>query len=208
MRPWYCRLFDPFNLQSLNEIVGEDKPIYKELREIVPFFKIWRQKATGLRILHASLGVSSVLFSLLTTTVLQFDGTYWNIYAKIFAFIAAVSIGLMTAFNVGTKSNDFTRAWRKLTAAIIRFNEGFINKEKVIDEYIRAERLIGDVTFDQSLTPSHDDGTTGKTDNENDGTGSNNTAEEQQEDPNKTPPAHNNTDSANKSKSEPGDPSL
>lgn len=150
------RLFDPFDLESLSEIVGKDRPITEKLPDVVPFFKIWRKKAMGLRILHALLGISSVFFSLLTTTVLQFSGDNWNSYARIFAFIAAVSIGLMTAFNLGTKSNDMTRAWRKLAAAVIRFNKGLINEKKVIDAYVEAERLIGDVTFDQSALPQLD----------------------------------------------------
>jgi len=208
-------------MNSLNDIVKDGTRVARELPEIVPFFKIWRQKATGLRILHAFLGVSSVFFSLLTTTVLQFNGTNWNTYAKVFAFIAAVSIGLMTAFNLGTKSNDMTRAWRKLTAAIIRYNKYIIQKQKVVDQYVGAERLIGDVTFDQSLVPNHDGETTGNINNDNDGTGPNKTPDKKDgtgpnktpdkkdgTGPNKTPDEHNIIDSANKSKSEPVDGSL
>ena len=62
----------------------------------------------------------------------------------------------MTAFNLGTKSNDMTNAWWKLTAAVIRFNNGLITKKEVIDAYVEAESLIGDVTFDQSA-PAHPD---------------------------------------------------
>jgi hypothetical protein len=171
---WLRRLLDPFDIRSLSNIVGTDRAIAQELPDVVPFFKIWRKKATGFRILHALLGVLSVFFSLLTTTVLQFEGSNWNSYAKIFAFIAAVSIGLMTAFNLGTKSNDMTRAWRKLTAAVIRFNKGLITKEKVIDEYVEAERLIGDVTFDQSLVPTDNGGPKGNRDDKHEKNGADN----------------------------------
>jgi hypothetical protein len=96
------------------------------------------------------LGFLSVFFSLLTTTVLQFTGdTYTNTYAKIFAFIAAVSIGLMTAFDLGTKSNNMTNAWRKLIDAVIKFNRGVCQQEEVIDALIDAEKIIGNVTFQQ-----------------------------------------------------------
>ena len=65
----------------------------KEIPEVAPFLKIWRKKASALRVLHALLGFSSVFFSLLTTTVLQFNSTpsldSLNTYAKIFAFIAS-----------------------------------------------------------------------------------------------------------------------
>ena len=56
-----------------------------------------------------------------------------NSYAKIFAFVAAVSIGLMTGFDLGTKSNNMTNAWRHLYAAVIKFNNGVFYREEVID---------------------------------------------------------------------------
>jgi hypothetical protein len=156
-RSIWRRITDPFDVDSLADMLSDNKPIKQKLPDIVQFLKIWRGKATGLRILHASLGASSVFFSLLTTTVLQFHSDdQWNTYAKIFAFIAALSIGLLTAFNLGTKSNDMTNAWRKLTAAVMRFNCGLIKEEDVIKAYIEAESLIGDVTFDQSAQPHPD----------------------------------------------------
>jgi hypothetical protein len=51
-------------------------------------------------------GGSPTFFSLLAAAQI---GSVSNGKAKIFAFIAAVSIALMTAFNLGGKSND-TRA--------------------------------------------------------------------------------------------------
>lgn len=148
------RFIDPFNVGSLSAIFHQGSPIKQDIPEVIPFLEIWRRKATAFRFLHALLGSLSVIFSLLTTTLLAMDSM--NFWAKVSAFIAAVSIGLMTAFNLGTKSNSMTNAWRKLTAAAIRYNKGLIEKKDVINAYVEAEGLIGDVTFDQSA-PAHPD---------------------------------------------------
>jgi hypothetical protein len=136
---------------DLSDVYTDDKPIMDPIEgvpEVVPFLKLWRKKAVRLRFLQIVLGLLSVFFSLLTTTVLQFNSDN-NFNAKIFAFIAAVSIGLMTAFDLGTKSNNMTNAWRKLTAAVIKFNRGICYQEEVIDAFEDAEKTIGNVTFQQ-----------------------------------------------------------
>jgi hypothetical protein len=132
------------------EVYSEDKPITNlgvGVPEVVEFLRVWKDKATILRCLQISLGALSIFFSLLTTTVIQFDSHTYNTNAKIYAFIAAVSIGLMTAFDLGTKSNNMTNAWRHLNAAVIKFNNGVCKREEVIDAYIAGEITIGNVTF-------------------------------------------------------------
>ena len=154
-------LTDPFGMRRLAEIYREDKRVAKTdsdgIPEVIPFLIIWRKKATALRVLHVLLGFSSVVFSLLTTTVLQFGNSNNNFLAKVFALIAAVSIGLMTAFNLGRKSKDMTNAWRGLVTAVMRYNNyKNVEKKDVIDAYAAGEKLIGDVVFDQaggSTTP-------------------------------------------------------
>jgi hypothetical protein len=154
---WY-RLRNPF---PSDEAYSKDKPINDPelgVPEVVQFLKVWKTKATILRALQVLLGSLSVFFSLLTTTVLQFTTTTANtatitaantdnFYAKIFAFTAAVSICLMTAFDLGTKSNNMTNAWRHLNATVIKFNNGVSDREEVIDAYIDGEITIGNVTF-------------------------------------------------------------
>lgn len=70
-------------------------------------------------------------------------------YTQIFAFIAALSISMMTAFNLGAKSNNTRNAWRKLNAAIMKFNQNIVDKEAVIRAYEEGESLIGGVSFSQ-----------------------------------------------------------
>ena len=139
-------LTDPFGMRRLAEIYREDKRVAKTdsdgIPEVIPFLIIWRKKATALRVLHVLLGFSSVVFSLLTTTVLQFGNSNNNFLAKVFALIAAVSIGLMTAFNLGRKSKDMTNAWRGLVTAVMRYNNyKNVEKKDVIDAYASRRKV-------------------------------------------------------------------
>jgi hypothetical protein len=70
-----------------------------------------------------------------------------NNIARIFAFIATVSIALLTAFNLGGKSNDTRNVCSLLSTQIMRFNKGFCSPEDLIRTYEQAERLIGDVLY-------------------------------------------------------------
>ena len=71
-------------------------------------------------------------------------------YARIFGFIAALSISLLTAFNLGAKSNNTRNAWRRLNAAIMKFNENLVSKSAVIEAFEQGESLIGGVSFSQN----------------------------------------------------------
>jgi hypothetical protein len=125
----------------------KDTKTFQELPEIVPFLNLWITYATGLRIIQIFLGSVATIFSVLTATSVNDSG--WGMYAKIFALIAAVSIGLMTAFDLGTKSNNMMNAWRQLNAAAIKFDSGLCEKKDVVNAYIEGEKLIGNVTFQQ-----------------------------------------------------------
>jgi hypothetical protein len=66
---------------------------------------------------------------------------------QIFGFLAAVSISLLTAFNLGAKSNNTRNAWRELNTTVMRFNQNIVQKSDVINAYERGETMIGGITF-------------------------------------------------------------
>ena len=146
-------VFNPFKLGIEMYSLYKDKRIMKEIPEVLYFLNTWSFKGRLLRGTHIFLGVSATIFSLLAATFIQIespvDGNINNYLAKIFALIAAASIALMTSFDLGTKSNNMIRAWRLLNAAVIKFNnvkeEGDV--QKVIENYEKAEEIIGDVTY-------------------------------------------------------------
>jgi hypothetical protein len=144
----FLKLFRP---SDMYEEIYKGKPISDQkdgVPEIVPFLRLWVRKAKELRISQISLGFLATFFSILTATSISFPLS--DYYSKYFAFIAAVSIGLMTAFDLGTKSNHMTDAWRHLVVAVVKFNRGVYKKEDVINAYEEGERTIGDVTYQQT----------------------------------------------------------
>src|SRR4249919_2063546 len=123
----------------------KDTRIQKELPVILRYLIQWEHMALYLRLIHVALGVSATFFSLLAAAQI---GSIENEIAKIFAFIAAVSIALMTGFNLGEKSNNVRNAWRELNGAIMKFNsDDKVPKDEVIKAYNEGEKRIGDVTF-------------------------------------------------------------
>jgi hypothetical protein len=130
----------------MEEIYAEykSKPIGQKLPDILQYLRLWSAMARYLRIIHVSLGISATFFSALAATQI---GSIDNNIAKIFAFIATVSIALMTAFNLGVKSNNTRAAWRHLNAEVMKFNQGLCKEQDVIKAYEEAEGLIGDVSY-------------------------------------------------------------
>jgi hypothetical protein len=112
---WYSKYLGSFDVTE----IYQDKPIATDLPQMLDFLKQWNSMAITLRVIHVLLGISATFFSLLAAAQI---GSIEDVYVKIFAFLAAISIALMTAFNLGAKSNDTRTAWRKLNAAIMRYN--------------------------------------------------------------------------------------
>jgi hypothetical protein len=113
---------------------------------ILEYLGRWDLWATVLRITHVLLGTLGIFFSLLAASQI---GSIQDEYAKIFAFIAAVSISLMAAFNLSEKSNNVRKAWRELNAAVMKFNENIIDEKEIIEIYRNQEAVVGDVTFNR-----------------------------------------------------------
>ncbi len=101
-------------------------PVTKEIHGMLDFLELWASNTTKLWAVHILLGVVATFFSLLTAAGIQSIGAG---YSQVFAFIAALSISMMTAFNLGAKSNNTRNAWRKLNAAMMKFNQGIVSKE-------------------------------------------------------------------------------
>lgn len=121
--------------------------IDRELPEMPAYLELWGSNTTILWTLHIALGVIATFFSLLTASQI---GHIDDQYARIFGFMAALSISLLTAFNLGAKSNNTRNAWRRLNAAIMKFNENLVSKSTVIEAFEQGESLIGGVSFSQN----------------------------------------------------------
>jgi hypothetical protein len=133
-------------LEFFNNVksVYKGTKIEKEVPHILFFLNRWEFMSAILRVIYILLGISSVFFSLLAAVQI---GSIQEEYAKIFAFIAAVSIAFMTAFNLTDKSNNVRDAWRELNAGVMKYNNKLINKDQLIEIYRVQEGKIGGVFF-------------------------------------------------------------
>ena len=111
------------------------------------YLEQWGNNTRILWAFFVFLGIFATFFSLLAAT--GFGG---DTLSRIFAFIAALSIAFLTAFNLGAKSSNTRNAWRLLNAAVLRYNQGIMGKDDVINAYERGETLIGGISFSQVKT--------------------------------------------------------
>jgi hypothetical protein len=110
--------------------------------EIETQLKKWSQQITLFRLLHVALGIVAIVSSLLVAARL----TFFEIPTEWLAFTAAVSVGLMLAFNLGAKANLMRRAWRLLNTAMLTYkHETKPDVTELIEAYAQAEAIIGDV---------------------------------------------------------------
>lgn len=105
--------------------------------------RTWIYQGHSLRIIHALLGITAIVSSLLVAAKIN---SFKSEHIEWLAFTAAVSIGLLNGFDIGSKANRMIRAWRKLNTAIFRY-EGSSDAtiEELIKAYEEAEIIIGDV---------------------------------------------------------------
>ncbi len=115
-----------------------------EILEIKQQLNKWSQQTTFFRLIHAALGTTAIVSSLLVAAKLSV-----LVPVEWLALIAAVSVGLMSGFNLGAKANSMRRAWRSLNAALLKYNYGVdTDVGHLIEAYAEAEAIIGDVKAD------------------------------------------------------------
>lgn len=120
--------------------MAEESETFKELKNQC---RIWKLEGSLLRTIHALLGIAAIISSLLVAAKIN---SFKSEQIEWLAFVAAVSVGLLNGFDIGSKANRMRRAWRKLNSAILRFEGISCNGiEEVITAYEEAEMIIGDV---------------------------------------------------------------
>jgi hypothetical protein len=154
------------------EEIYKNSRVEEELPEILKILALWGNNTTNLWRWHIILGTMATIFSILAAigfstgipletldntndpqailnaTKTEIKGlNNQKVANQIFGFLAAVSISLLTAFNLGAKSNNTRNAWKQLNTAVMRFNRNIVQKPDVINAYERGEEMIGGITF-------------------------------------------------------------
>ncbi|TFH49863.1 MAG: hypothetical protein E4G89_04175 [Methanothrix sp.] len=123
---------------------GSVEPAREVPTEISYAIKAWYRGSNILRFLHISLGLIAIVLTItVASKVIAADDSLF----PWIAWGAAIATGLLTSFNLGTKSNNMRNAWRILNEAKIRYekNEQDMTLVKLVDAYRDGEKLIGDV---------------------------------------------------------------
>src|SRR6185436_2026442 len=87
---------------------------------ITKIHEAWTGQARYFRVSHVSLVVIATASSILASAGVFKDSLG---VANPLAIVAAIAIGLVSAFALGDKANSFRKGWRLLHAAIMRFEE-------------------------------------------------------------------------------------
>jgi hypothetical protein len=102
----------------------------------------WSSHARVLRISHFVLVVMATVCTVLVAAKLPSN----RIPVDWLAVLAALSVGLINALDLGSKSNRMRKAWRSLNAAVIWFEEDEqVPVKHLVDVYEKGEEVIGDV---------------------------------------------------------------
>jgi hypothetical protein len=101
--------------------------------------------ARSLRVLQVSLGVLGTMSAFAVTT---FAGELGTLLVKLCSFIAALSIGILTAFDIGGKANATRHAHRLLSLAVLRYLYlPASSPDNLLDSYAQAQEIVGGVTY-------------------------------------------------------------
>jgi hypothetical protein len=112
--------------------------------EILQNLKRWAWIGNSLRILQILLGVVGTAAGLYVATFTDVDTQL----TKLATYVAALCLGIMSAFNVGGKADSVRRAWRHVTAACMLYRQDpEFPLAQLVRAYQEAEAMVGDVPF-------------------------------------------------------------
>ena len=113
--------------------------------EIEQHLRDWWHIANFDRIFQVFLALTGMASALIVSTFTNELGTRKT---KIFSFVAALSFGVMSGFDIGGKADATRSGWRHLTTAILKFkNDPCYTYDKLIDAYSEGEAMVGNVPF-------------------------------------------------------------
>jgi hypothetical protein len=122
--------------------------------ELLP---VWNRLAKQMQAVYVTLGVSATICSITLATFTTELGTSW---IKVVSFCLALSIALITSFDIGAKANSARGAWRLLNAACLAYaNDESFTIQDLYKQYVAGEAMLGNIKFNaptaKPLSPSN-----------------------------------------------------
>lgn len=118
----------------------EEKVVPEKIEKAL---RSWRRHAqTWERLLYV-LAVAGIVCSLVVTT---FVDTLELSSTRVLAFISAVSVAVISGFNIGKRAANYRTAWRHLNVACMRYGQlKTFTEKQLIEAYEEGERIIGNI---------------------------------------------------------------
>jgi hypothetical protein len=116
-------------------------------KAILSRLEVWSKRVDRLSNFLITGGVITITTSLFITAFVGNLGEHEIIIIRVVAFVSALTLTLMTAFNVSKKLSDIRNAWRYLNKAIYSFKNNTIGAEELLKAYDEAENMVGSVDF-------------------------------------------------------------
>jgi hypothetical protein len=111
--------------------------------EIIKQLNRWNFHSRVLRISHFVLVLMATICTVLVAAKLS---TFPPELVQWLAALSAVSVSLISAFDLGSKANRMKWAWRQLNSAVILFQEDQeTTLKQLIKAYEKGEEIIGNV---------------------------------------------------------------
>jgi len=112
-----------------------------ELTEQIQYYKAnWHRCAIGWNFLHLLLASTATVSSVVVAT---FSTEMGDSLTKAFAFMAAISVGLISTFDLSARRKNYRNAWRHLNQRYLIFISGGCSEKDLIRAYGKGERTIG-----------------------------------------------------------------
>ncbi len=121
-----------------------------ELQYLETHLETWAGIGAHLQKWYIILGI---LASATSLGVAAFASFLPTIAISSISFVSALSVGLISHFNVGRKVSDAWTAWRHLNAALMKYRMiPTFTEENLIEAYSEAERILGNASYSPPTT--------------------------------------------------------
>ncbi|GEO07016.1 hypothetical protein AAE02nite_46800 [Adhaeribacter aerolatus] len=141
---------NPAHIKVINQTDADliIKNIQKELQA-------WRLKNLLYHLLVGVLGTVAILGSVIVSVYLDTRSAVLTAdRLKLIAIASTVSLSILSAFNIISKTNNYIAACDLMQVALFKYNAKLISLGTLIEAYDKANKIIGgiDFNFDKNFT--------------------------------------------------------
>lgn len=137
---------------SVHEFVDNEAAI----RHIKHIATVWRRMHILFNFGIALLGTSTIASSIFVSVYSGYtDATFFEPKTlKAVAYVSTISLTLLTAFNFVGNTNNANQCWKFVKVALLKYDCKIYNIKQLIEAYSQAERMMGKIEFNYTVSPS------------------------------------------------------